>query len=505
MRLRTAAILLSISGPIIAPTVSCGSGGGSTTPTYPDADGDGWDSYDDCDDSNANVNPWADETCDNIDNDCDGVVDEGSAIDAGTWYADADSDGFGSASQAGTACSQPSGWVAENTDCDDSDASVHPGAAESCDSVDSDCDGSTTDSDAVGGWPYFPDADGDGFGSTSGAVVGCASPGAGYSLNSIDCNDSSNRVYPRAPELCDGADNDCSGGFSTSDEDGTVSLEANGTWRAIDQEMDVSANLWPATLTAETGTYWFCDGTYQVFTEIEGSNVTLAGRYDGATLDAAYYGRVLSAIDGATVDISDLTLTHGYVSGVGVSGGGVACVGSTMTIDNVTFDSNEVEDGDGGGLWAADCTVTVTDSTFTGNSAGWDGGAASAGASTFSFNNTTFTENVAARGSAVASYDGAVVTLASSTVSANTAIGTDGEASAVLSNSDSAPYGDVSLQSCTVTNNAITSANGGAAVVGKAVDLTISGGSWSGNSWGDVFDPFTGCDATGPTFNSTCF
>ncbi len=73
----------------------------------------------DCDDSDASVHPGAAERCDGLDNDCDGVVDEGCPAQ------DVDHDGF----------------TAAEGDCDDSDASVHPGAAELCDNLDNDCDG----------------------------------------------------------------------------------------------------------------------------------------------------------------------------------------------------------------------------------------------------------------------------------------------------------------------------------------------------------------------------
>ncbi len=69
-----------------------------------------------------------------------------------TWYRDADGDGYGS-STATRACSQPTGHVSGSTDCNDANAAVSPGATETCNHVDDDCDGSTDEG--------F-DADGDG-------------------------------------------------------------------------------------------------------------------------------------------------------------------------------------------------------------------------------------------------------------------------------------------------------------------------------------------------------
>lgn len=93
----------------------------------------------DCDDSNASVHPGQAEVCNHIDDNCDGVIDEGLTQ---TFYIDADSDLFGSAT--GTpivACVAPSGFVTDHADCDDTTASTHPGAPDVCNGRDDDCDG----------------------------------------------------------------------------------------------------------------------------------------------------------------------------------------------------------------------------------------------------------------------------------------------------------------------------------------------------------------------------
>jgi len=96
---------------------------------HTDADGDGFTDTD-CDDSDASVYPGATETCDGVDNNCDGTIDEASAVDALTWYEDADGDGYGQSVITEQACTQPSGFVSDNTDCDDTVASTYPGADE---------------------------------------------------------------------------------------------------------------------------------------------------------------------------------------------------------------------------------------------------------------------------------------------------------------------------------------------------------------------------------------
>ncbi len=96
----------------------------------------------DCDDTDAAINPGQDELCDAVDRDCSGFPDD-DAIDATAWYQDTDGDGFGDAGVATDACSQPSGYVADSTDCDDAVDTVYPGASEvPSDGVDQDCNGS---------------------------------------------------------------------------------------------------------------------------------------------------------------------------------------------------------------------------------------------------------------------------------------------------------------------------------------------------------------------------
>ena len=77
----------------------------------------------DCDDTNPDVNPGATEICDGVDNNCDGNTDEGVES---TFYADTDGDGFGDPDSSTSACEAPSGFVADNTDCDDANPGCEP-------------------------------------------------------------------------------------------------------------------------------------------------------------------------------------------------------------------------------------------------------------------------------------------------------------------------------------------------------------------------------------------
>jgi hypothetical protein len=76
------------------------------------------------------------ESCDGKDNDCDGEIDEGVKA---AYYNDSDKDGFGNATVFVQSCSQPSGYIKNNTDCNDNNASINPAATEICNWVDDNC------------------------------------------------------------------------------------------------------------------------------------------------------------------------------------------------------------------------------------------------------------------------------------------------------------------------------------------------------------------------------
>jgi len=217
------------------------------TTWYLDADGDGYGdernslqrceapspiyltTAGDCDDLDPSVNPDALETCDGRDNDCDGLVDDedSSVTGATTWYQDSDQDGFGTDSSTVVQCARPEGYTAEGGDCDDARADIHPGAGESCDGVDNDCDDLIDDQDPDVSDPatWYLDQDGDGFGQTASSLVQCTQPD-GYVTDAGDCDDSNAAIAPEAIEICDSLDNDCDG--LTDDQDPEV--EGRPTW-----------------------------------------------------------------------------------------------------------------------------------------------------------------------------------------------------------------------------------------------------------------------------------
>ncbi|MDG4951355.1 thrombospondin type 3 repeat-containing protein [Weeksellaceae bacterium KMM 9724] len=216
----------------------------------PDIDGDGILNAEDCD-------PY------------DATITTGD-----TWYADTDGDGYGDPNNSIVSCTQPTGYVADNTDCDDTNPNINPGAAEipgngideNCDGtdgtvppVDSDGDGipdnvdncpntpnpdqADLDGDGIGdacdpdidgdgilnaedcdpydatittGDTWYADTDGDGYGDPNNSIVSCTQP-TGYVADNTDCDDTNPNINPGATEIPgNGIDENCDG------TDGTV-------------------------------------------------------------------------------------------------------------------------------------------------------------------------------------------------------------------------------------------------------------------------------------------
>ena len=366
---------------------------------YLDADGDGWGDPsgastacdaplgtvavgDDCDDSSAGVHPDATETCNGEDDDCDGLTDEDDASDASTWYLDADGDGYGDAEDTTTACEEPSGYVADREDCDDTDEDIHPGADEVCGGGDEDCDGEIDEADASDASAWFADLDGDGYGDADSSTNACEAP-TGYTGDATDCDDDDTLVNPGMDELCDGVDTDCDG---TYDDSGTATFVSSAGEPTDLSTLLAGSSAAPAAETFSTeGTLSFCEGTWYVNLDVE-ADLEILGRAADAVdvvLDGAATGTVIEVTgDGLEVSVSSLTITNGDADGTASSlswavGGGLNCTGSsttssTLTLDDLWITSNSAEAG--GGLSAESCTLDIRDTVIDDNDAVQGGG-----------------------------------------------------------------------------------------------------------------------------------
>jgi hypothetical protein len=294
---------------------------------YIDADGDGWGSSaatteacdqpsgyvstsTDCDDGDGDVYPLADEYCNGVDDDCDGRLDEGTALDADTWYADADADGYGDSSRTQRSCDEPSGFVSDDTDCDDSEASVFPGADETCNSVDDDCDGDV-DEDGIDAPTWYEDSDGDSYGGSA-SVQACDQP-SGYEASFEDCDDADASVNPGAAEICgDGVDNDCDSSTLACGIHGTHQLSKELELRGASSGALFGASvasgdfdgdgfsdlLVGATDEAPYGQAYVFLGPVTADAKADDADLAIAGSYDGTASAVA----ALGDLDGDGID-----------------------------------------------------------------------------------------------------------------------------------------------------------------------------------------------------------
>jgi MYXO-CTERM domain-containing protein len=243
-------------------------GGPDADPTFfSDGDADGGIFFSDCDDADPLRSEGLDELCDNLDNDCDGVVDE-EAIDMLHFYEDCDEDGQGNPDAERVQCSWPTlpecggryvclECVGEEArqDCDDTDPTIHAGADELCDPEDRDCDGSPTEG-AVDAELYFQDEDGDGYGGA--ALFTCDGKPEGVVETEGDCADLDPAIHPGQPELCNGLDDDCNGVLDDADPEIPWYPDTDGDGYG-DQDLPVMSSCSPGAGWLELGSD--CDDT----------------------------------------------------------------------------------------------------------------------------------------------------------------------------------------------------------------------------------------------------
>lgn len=214
-----------------------------------DADGDGSISVDcggdDCNDADADTYPGNTEVCDEgHDEDCDPT----------TVGPDADGDGY---QQAGCCNGDVCGL-----DCGDESGAINPEGIEVCNGFDDDCD-STFDEGVER--VHYRDVDGDGFGDNASSTMRACVDDPLWTQTGDDCNDRDRTVFPGAPQLCDGIDNDCNGSAdpdTDGDRDGHLRTDAvcEGDVLPLDDCDDTDPLVYAGALERCNGVDDDCDG-----------------------------------------------------------------------------------------------------------------------------------------------------------------------------------------------------------------------------------------------------
>jgi len=210
------------------------------TPFFYDADDDNWGTsashctcivegwYNapnpgDCRDNDLAINPAAIDICDNLDNDCNGLTDDGCDDDL-DGYCDVNLQYIGSPGIC------PSGAG----DCADNDAAVNPSKIEVCDNgKDDNCNQSQNDENATDCVTFYADSDADTYGHATTKKCLCVVTGVYSVTNNADCNDGEKTINPSATEICDGIDNNCNSATDEGcDQDGDGNCNAAMVFKA---------------------------------------------------------------------------------------------------------------------------------------------------------------------------------------------------------------------------------------------------------------------------------
>ena len=154
----------------------------------------------DCDDGDPNINPIIPEVCDEIDNNCNGTIDEGVTIEL-SMKIPMEMD-MEMTAPLYKPVKMHLVLLEQSGDCDDTNIYINPAIPELCDGLDNDCDSTVDEEDSSDVIYWYADTDGDGYGDPNDAQEGCSAP-TGYVLNMDDCDDDSPTVNPGNAEICD--------------------------------------------------------------------------------------------------------------------------------------------------------------------------------------------------------------------------------------------------------------------------------------------------------------
>ncbi len=363
---------------------------------YPDVDGDGEgdanasaypgcestggmvENAKDCDDSNPEIHVGASEVCNEVDDDCDGLVDaEDDDFDASTlisFYGDEDGDGYGLEQDVAKACTAPEGYVDNADDCNDALEAISPEAEEICDGLDNDCDGLIDgDDDSIAPESvseFYADLDLDGYGDDDNLVNACELV-EGLTTVGGDCDDSDGDVYPAAEESCSEVDSNCDGDAWAGAADAWFHADGDGSWT----EADLSA--WTGT---EAGSLYLCENTYSARLTLEADIDIIGLGEEVSVLDGGGAGTILTIeTDSLTVDISGVSFDNGYSSTVDPNfgydvGGALVCFSdATVTVSDSAFHDNMAVDGLGGAIASDGCSLLLDSVEISGSSATFGG------------------------------------------------------------------------------------------------------------------------------------
>ncbi len=369
--------------------------------------------------------------------------------------------------------------IAGGRDCDDADPGVYPGAEETCDGVDQDCDGEVDEGLLRSAWT---DADGDGYGAEGSEQVGCEVEGA---RRGGDCDDADPDRNPGRDERCNGVDDDCI--------EGTLEIAERGGRGYSDLQLAVDE-------ASDGDLIELCDGAHEVSQIRIDRAVTIASR-SGDPASAALVGddRESVLIVTGALTLRGVTVRGGRGTTVDGArrGGGILAYeeGSSLVIEDCVIESNRAEWG--GGVYARDLELTrtvvrdnegevlslgggiytleggvvsITDCRFAENTAFYGAGLRISG-------DATLIRTVVADNEALVSGGGVwsegAITLEGVTVSGNDASNGGGWY---------APSGTITADAATVIENNTASSSGGGAELLGMDDMVWQGGTFRGNS-----------------------